>query len=591
MQPRFRPCNLEDFVGQIVESFRPYCDRKQVNLITQFVPSPSVYLDAEKFDKVLYNLLSNAMKFTAPGGSITVRLYPEGKRCVVEVSDSGIGIRDDQIPYLFDRFRQADGSENRSYEGSGLGLALVKELVELHQGDITVRSVYGKGTTFTIHLQTGTDHLSPEAIVEAAVESTSLPSRANVELADLAAELQATQSDVAARMGSTKSADQAVLAAVTESSHANAVNGTGTKSTILIVDDNADLRAYVSQVLSQVGHQVITARNGAEGYQAAAAHQPHLIITDLMMPVVSGLEMIQQLRSDEQLRGIPIILLTAKADEDTRIAGTEQGADAYLSKPFNNRELLAEVRNLLALKENERRVAELNTYLTESVLQRFLPPLMVQKAARGELTLDLRPEPKLITVLFSDIVGFTQLSNTLRSRRVAELLNEYLEEMTHAIFDNGGTVDKFMGDAVLAIFGAPEEITPNEQVRRAISAARQMYHRLDQLNEKWETQGIEHVRFRCGIHQGTAVVGLFGGAQRSDYTAIGPSVNIAARIQEAAEPDAILVSAAVADYLAEEEIVKFSPLKLKGVDETVLTFGVKPRLEVEMPASVMESDN
>jgi adenylate cyclase len=199
----------------------------------------------------------------------------------------------------------------------------------------------------------------------------------------------------------------------------------------------------------------------------------------------------------------------------------------------------------------------------------------VQRAAEGELGLDLRPEPRMVTVLFSDIVGFTQLSNTLRSRRVAELLNEYLAEMTRSVFDNGGTIDKFMGDAILALFGAPEELTPNEQVRRAVAAARQMRRSLDALNHRWQEQGIDPVQFRCGIHQGTAVVGIFGSKERSDYTAIGPTVNIASRIQAAAAPNYILVSAAVADYLEEDEITKCSPLKLKGVDETVLTFAVK----------------
>jgi class 3 adenylate cyclase len=309
-----------------------------------------------------------------------------------------------------------------------------------------------------------------------------------------------------------------------------------------------------------------------------------VIVTDLMMPLVTGLEMIGMIRKEQKLKGIPVILLTAKIDEETRISGTELGADAYLAKPFNDRELLAEVRNLVALKENERRVLQLNTYLTESVLQRFLPPALVQKAADGNLILDLRPEPRLITVLFSDIVGFTQLSNTLRSRKVAELLNEYLETMTRAVFNNGGTVDKFMGDAILALFGAPEELTPNEQVRRSINTARAMLRGLEELNRRWHEQGIfdsdgrNGLQFRCGIHQGTAVVGMFGSAERADYTAIGPSVNIAARLQQAATPGSILVSAAVADYLQDEEITKGSPLELKGVDETVLTFVVTPEV-------------
>ena len=555
MQPSFRPCDLVEFVGQTVDSFRPYCEKKGIALTTHLTACPQVYLDPEKFDKVLYNLLSNAMKFTLEDGTITVMLQPAGDHCLLKVTDTGIGIRPDQIPHLFERFRQAEGSANRSYEGSGLGLALVKELVDLHGGQISVESVYGSGTTFTVWLQTGMTHLPPDQLIE--VQTEAQPSRASVELADVEMELHEDH----------QSEEDGLLA------------GSSTKadaSRILIVDDNPDLRTYVSTILREQGYRIWTARNGAEGFQNAQKYRPQLIVSDLMMPMVSGLDMIRMIREDDDLKGIPIILLTAKADEDTRIEGVERGADAYLSKPFSDRELLAETRNLLALKANEQRVAELNTYLTESVLKRFLPPSLVQRAARGELVLDLRPEPRMVTVLFSDIIGFTQLSNTLRSRRVAELLNEYLAEMTRAVFDNGGTVDKFMGDAILALFGSPEEMTPNEQVRRAIAAARQMQRSLHLLNQRWQEQGISQVQFRCGIHQGTAVVGMFGGAERSDYTAIGPSVNIASRIQEAAEPDCILVSAAVADYLEQDEITKFSPLRLKGVDETVLTFAVTP---------------
>jgi signal transduction histidine kinase/response regulator RpfG family c-di-GMP phosphodiesterase len=564
MQPSFRPCNLVDFISLVVDAFRPYCEKKQIALETELYDCPPIYLDLEKFDKVLYNLLSNAMKFTPTGGRITVTSHHVGDHCLLKVRDTGIGIRPDQIPHLFERFRQADGSASRSHEGSGLGLALVKELVELHGGKVSVESTYGEGTLFTIWLPTGNTHLPANQVLEVPAEVEG--SRAIVELADLETEMQ-TQ-DLAR---SPAAVDPPVPVPPTE--NATAPEGTP-RGRILVVDDNPDLRSYVSSVLQQAGYQVSQARNGAEGMEVAQADAPHLIVTDLMMPEVSGLEMIQMLRQHETLRGIPVILLTAKADEETRIEGVERGADAYLSKPFNDRELLAEVRNLLALKENERKVAELNSYLTESILGRFLPPSLVAKAARGELSLDLRPEPKMVTILFSDIVGFTQLSNTLRSRRVAELLNEYLTEMTHAIFENGGTVDKFMGDAILAIFGAPEEITPNEQVRRAIAAARQMYQKLDALNQRWQDQGISKVQFRCGIHQGTAVVGMFGSAERADYTAIGPSVNIAARIQEAAEPSTILVSAAVADYLDQHTITKFSPLALKGVDETVLTFAI-----------------
>jgi len=563
MQASFRPCDLVTMVNQIVESFRPYCEKKGLRLVTEFNPSPRVYLDPERFDKVLYNLLSNAMKFTDAGGAIAIKVEPAGDHVRLQVKDTGIGIRTEQIPHLFQRFRQAEGSVNRSYEGSGLGLALVKELVELHGGQISVESIYSAGSTFTVWLQTGMAHLPLDQVLE--VPTQIQTSRAAVELADLEIlEEHLNAPDIP----DTPELPE-IRATLDTSAPASVIS-----STILVVDDNSDLRTYVSRILQASGFEVLTARDGAEGFSITTKKHPDLIVTDLMMPMVSGMEMIRMIREQSNLKGIPIILLTAKVDEDTRIEGTEQGADIYLAKPFNDRELLAAVRNLLALKANERKLGELNKYLTESVLKRFLPPSLVQKAATGELSLDLRPEPKLVTILFSDIVGFTQLSNTLRSRRVAELLNEYLDYMTRAVFNNGGVVDKFMGDAVLAMYGAPEELTPNEQVKRAIATARQMRQYLDELNLRWGEKGIPKVQFRCGIHQGTAVVGMFGSSERSDYTAIGPTVNIASRLQTLAHPDSILVSAAVADYLDEAEITKGSPLQLKGVDETVLTFVV-----------------
>ncbi|MDJ0736196.1 MAG: response regulator [Nostocaceae cyanobacterium] len=569
MQPNFRPCNLVEFVSQIVESFRPYCEKKGIRVITEINICQEVYLDVDKFDKVVYNLLSNAMKFTPEGGTISIKVQGLGDHCILQVKDTGIGIDAKQIPHLFERFRQAEGSENRSYEGTGLGLALVKELVEMHGGKVTVESVYGEGTTFSVWLIPGCSHLPPERVQQGRGEVNL--SRAAVELADL--ELIEGTTDKIGTITSELSRNSEIE---------KPADGSG--NLILVVDDNPDLRAYVSNILRNNGYRVQTARNGAEGFRVAGEIKPSLIVSDLMMPIVSGLDMIRMIRNEDGLRGTPIILLTAKVDEETRISGTERGADAYLAKPFNDRELLAEVRNLLALKANEKRVVELNTYLTESVLQRFLPQALVQKAASGDLVLDLRPEPRLITILFSDIVGFTQLSNTLRSRKVAELLNEYLEVMTKAVFDNGGTVDKFMGDAILALFGAPEELTPNEQVRRAIKTGRAMLRSLEQLNQSWREQGIfdtdgrAGLQFRCGIHQGTAVVGMFGSRERADYTAIGPSVNIAARLQQAATPGGILVSAAVADYLQDEEITKGIPLELKGVDETVLSFAVTPEV-------------
>ena len=228
------------------------------------------------------------------------------------------------------------------------------------------------------------------------------------------------------------------------------------------------------------------------------------------------------------------------------------------------------------LEKSEQEVKQLNRYLTESVLKRFLPASMVNKIATGKLSLDLTPEPRLVTILFTDLVGYTPLASYLGTQGVATLLNQYLEEMTAVIFHYGGTVDKFIGDAVVALFGAPEELNPQEQVYRAIAVAREMHKQLNGLNEKWQTQGLiqQPVCFRCGIHQGMAVVGMFGGGQRSDYTAIGSAVNIAARLQEVADSGMILVSAKVAQFLNPGEITLMKSLQLKGVEEEVTMFSV-----------------
>ncbi len=234
------------------------------------------------------------------------------------------------------------------------------------------------------------------------------------------------------------------------------------------------------------------------------------------------------------------------------------------------------------LQIEEQKVRQLNYYLTESVLKRFLPEAIVNKAATGKLSLDLTPEPRRITVLFCDLVGFTNLSSQLGVLPLAEILNEYLEAMSKAVFDRGGTVDKFIGDGVMAMFGAPEDLTCPEQATRAIATAETMYFYLQKLNERWQAKALKTnskvpiLKMRCGIHQGKAVVGMFGGGQRKDYTAIGKVVNIAARLQNVASPNNILVSEAVVNSLGNK--VNWEPgqnFQLKGIEPDFRAFAIK----------------
>ena len=235
----------------------------------------------------------------------------------------------------------------------------------------------------------------------------------------------------------------------------------------------------------------------------------------------------------------------------------------------------------IELEIEKQKIRELNNYLTESVLKRFLPEAIVNKAAMGKLSLDLTPEPRCITILFCDLVGFTNLSSQLEALTLAEILNEYLEAMSKAVFDRGGTVDKFIGDGVMAMFGAPEELSCLEQASRAIATARTMYYYLQKLNERWQFKASQSdfkvplLKMRCGIHQGKAVVGMFGGRQRKDYTAIGKVVNIAARLQSVTSPGSVLISEAVANSL--DHNINWGEgenFRLKGIERDFRAFTI-----------------
>jgi CheY-like chemotaxis protein len=351
--------NLNEFVYQRVQQFGSLAEKRGIALRCNLAPEvdgAEIYLDAEKLDKVVFNLLSNSHKFTREG-FVEVTTEIRDGRFALSVSDSGIGIRTDQLPHIFDRFRQADGSSSREDAGTGLGLALVNELVGLHGGTVQVRSEYGKGTAFQLSFPLGTAHLPPGCIVEWADEDaaafTVIPARP-VDIREGAQDAGAT--DVEAQTN-------AVMEATLDPS----------RPTILYVDDNRDLRHYVKGLLSE-SYNVFLAVNGQFGLAAARKYHPDLILSDLMMPVMNGTAFCEQVRLDPVLSSLPFVLLTAKSSLDSKIAGLEEGADDYLSKPFSERELVARIRNLIALRQQQLRVKR-ELAAARSIQQALLPPV------------------------------------------------------------------------------------------------------------------------------------------------------------------------------------------------------------------------
>ncbi len=286
--------NIVPFVKGIAQSFQSSAGRRNVALTVDSVEVEiEVYFDQDKMEKILTNLLSNAFKFTPESGAVTVRIQssvPAGSVEII-VRDTGIGIPEVELPHIFDRFYQVDASQTREQEGTGIGLALTRELVELHHGTITVRSVEGKGTEFLVRLPLGSAHLKADEID---VAQAALGERAPSHLESL---VQAAQVNEGAQTPD------------------------GTQPIVLVVEDNIDVRAYIRQYLAP-SYQVLEAHDGREGAEKAREAIPDLIISDVMMPKMDGYELCKTLKLDEKTSHVPIILLTAKAGQENRDRGS-----------------------------------------------------------------------------------------------------------------------------------------------------------------------------------------------------------------------------------------------------------------------------
>src|SRR5690606_24768589 len=286
--------------------------------------------------------LSNAFKFTFDG-RIEVALRAERDRVVLEVGDTGVGIPADHLPRLFERFHRVEGTRGRTSQGSGIGLALVRELVTLHGGTIDAESVFGRGTTFKVGVPFGKAHLPAER-VGGAVERAAVPERA----ADYVEEALGWLSDArdSGRFGVSALADPANAATAADRGAYAALAGS---ARVLLADDNADMRGYVTRLLEGAGYEVHAVSDGAAALSAAFERPPDIVLSDVMMPKLDGFELLRALRGDERTRGMPVMLLSARAGEEARVEGFESGADDYVVKPFSARELLSRVETQLRL--------------------------------------------------------------------------------------------------------------------------------------------------------------------------------------------------------------------------------------------------
>ncbi len=358
----FEPIDLATLTQDLVSNFQSAFEKAGLTLEFRAMPSlPLVYVDREMWEKIVLNLVSNAFKFTLRG-CVRVELSLVGESLEMAVSDTGTGIPAAELPKIFRRFERVEGATGRSIEGTGIGLALVQELVKIHGGKIAVESEEGAGSRFTVAIPTGTSHLNTAQLGHHAARPAIL------------GRAEAYVNEAMRWIGEGSNADVSAtsLTADGEASIAPEREIVAARNRVLVADDNADMRQYLQRLLKEFW-EVETVSNGAEALAAIHRRKPDLVLSDVMMPVMDGMSLVSALREDPNTASLPVILLSARAGEEAQVDGLDMGADDYLIKPFSARELIARVSAALKVarmrETSEAAIREERTRLLEVLHQ------------------------------------------------------------------------------------------------------------------------------------------------------------------------------------------------------------------------------
>ena len=439
--------NVVSFLKSLFYSFESLAETQKITMKfeSEYENIPVVF-EPDKLEKVFYNLISNAFKFTAADGEIKVELkIVNSTEVEIIIKDTGEGIDAEELPHIFDRFYQVDGSTTRQHEGTGIGLALTKELVELHKGKIKVNSKKGEGSEFIIQLPLGELKVSKEFTPDKTLQEN--------------------------------------LYSEPETSGTNQLSGvrnqeSGEREIILIVEDNYDVRNYIREQV-EADYQIIEASNGEEGITKAKEKIPDLIITDVMMPKMDGYQFSKRIRNDEKTSHIPIIMLTAKAGLDDKIEGLESGIDAYITKPFSAKELQVRVKNLIYQREQLRKRFTKSTTIkpsevsTVSIDQQFLAKTIkiieehfedekfgIEQLAE-EVNMSVSQLSRKLNALVDQPAG--QLIRSMRLQRAADLLRQNAGSVAEICYKVGFNDQAYFSRAFKKQFGcSPSEYKKDE---------------------------------------------------------------------------------------------------------------------------------
>ena len=425
-QALFVPTDLAALTSDLASSFRSAVEGAGMRLAVDCPPLASpVYVDRTMWEKIVLNLLSNAFKFTFEG-EIRVSLRCAGQQVRLCVMDTGTGIPPDQVPRLFERFHRVEGARSRTHEGSGIGLALVNDLVTLHGGEIVVRSELGSGTEFCVAIPLGSAHLDPAQMGEPAQTGEPAPR-------------QITQAYLAEVEGWIQPAS---------APRAPAPDDRPVRGRLLIVDDNADMRDYLQRLLEDEW-QVEVRTNGVEALDAVARQAPDMILSDVMMPQLDGFGLLAALRANPAARGIPFILLSARAGEEARLEGLQAGADDYLVKPFSGRELVTRI-DLLRQRQQARTVEQAVARRTQSIFSQAPVAIAILRGPQHVF--------EQANAYYQELVGQRPLAGLPIRTAMPELVGQGIYELLDGVLETG---QPYIGRSMLVrlVRGQPAQLT------------------------------------------------------------------------------------------------------------------------------------
>ena len=476
-----KPIDLRTVTDVVIQISQSLIKGKPVTLVNEIDPTISlVEADEERIYQIMHNLIGNAIKFTSEGN---IQVSAVEKQDVVQVcvKDTGIGIPEDKIEDIFKSFEQVDASITREHGGTGLGLTITKQLVELHGGNIWIESKIDLGTSVYFTLPKSAD-------VKSTIRDQQVLSKV---VEPVGVDEQEEKRDVEEKLTPIDS-----------------------RFNILIVDDETINQQVLSNHLSRDNFKILRAMNGQEALEALDREKLDLVLLDIMMPKMSGYEVCREIRKRYLPSELPVIMITAKNQIMDLVEGLDSGANDYLAKPFSKSELLARLKT------------HLNLYNINAAYLRFIPKEFI-RALGHENIVDVKLGDHVqdeMTILFSDIRSFTTITENLSAEDSFELLNEYLKHISPAISHNNGFIDKYIGDAVMALFHTKAE----DAVKAAIEAQRN----LAVYNDERKTKKKEKIHLGIGIHTGPLMMGTIGVENRMDGTVISDAVNLASRLEE-----------------------------------------------------------